>query len=160
MGGGITLQFALEKPDRLAGIVLVGTGARLRVAPEILTGVQTDLAGTSEKIARWCYAEGATPEELALYAQRTREAGSDVLHGDFTACDTFDRLPDVGKIELPTLIVVGEADRMTPVKYSERLHEQIAGSELVVVPGAGHMVMLEQPAAVRDAVRNFLDNLG
>ena len=46
---------------------------------------------------------------------------------------------------------------MTPVKFSQFLHEQIAGSQLVVVPGAGHMVMLEQPAAVAEAWRILVE---
>ena len=48
---------------------------------------------------------------------------------------------------------------MTPVKFSQFLHERIAGSQLVVVPGAGHMVMLEQPAAAAEAVAYFLTSL-
>ena len=68
------------------------------------------------------------------------------------ACDAFDRRADVSRIALPTLILCGDADRMTPVKFSQYLHEQIAGSQLVIVPGAGHMVMLEQPATVSEAV--------
>ena len=64
----------------------------------------------------------------------------------------------MSRIALPTLILCGDADRMTPVKFSQYLHEQIAGSQLVVVPGAGHMVMLEQPAAVAGR-RHFLTGL-
>ena len=62
-------------------------------------------------------------------------------------------------IALPTLILCSDADRMTPARFSQYLHEQIAGSQLVVVSGAGHMVMLEQPAAVAEAVAYFLTSL-
>ena len=48
---------------------------------------------------------------------------------------------------------------MAPARFSQYLHEQIAGSQLVGVPGAGHMVMLEQPAAVIEAVAYFLTSL-
>ena len=71
----------------------------------------------------------------------------------------FDRRADVNRIALPALILCGEADRMTPVKFSQFLHEQITGSQLVIVPGVGHMVMLEQPAAVAEAVAYFLTSL-
>jgi pimeloyl-ACP methyl ester carboxylesterase len=82
-----------------------------------------------------------------------------VIHDDFAACDAFDRRADVSRIALPALILCGDADRMTPVKFSQLLHGQIAGSQLVIVPGAGHMVMLEQPAAVTGAVMPFLTGL-
>ena len=75
------------------------------------------------------------------------------------ACDAFDRRADVSRIALPTLILCGDADRMTPVKFSQFLQKQIAGSQFIVVPGAGHMVMLEQPATAAEAVAYFLTSL-
>jgi pimeloyl-ACP methyl ester carboxylesterase len=159
MGGAITLEFALRYPARLVGLILVGTGARLRVAPEILAGILDDFAGTTELLAQRVHGEHVDPHLLRLYTRRLRETNPPVLHGDFLACDAFDRRADVSRITAPTLILCGEADRMTPVKFSQFLHEQIAGSQLVVVSGAGHMVMLEQPAAMAENVAAFLSNL-
>ncbi len=159
MGGAIALEFALRYPARLAGLILVGTGAKLRVAPEILTGVLDDNAGTTELLAQWAHGEHVEPNLLRLYTRRLREVNPQVIHDDFAACDAFDRRADVSRITTPTLILCGEADRMTPVKFSQYLHEQIAGCNLIVVPGAGHMVMLEQPAAVAEAVAQFLADL-
>ena len=98
------------------------------------------------------------PNLLRLYTRRLREVNPQIIHDDFAACDAFDRRADVSHITLPTLILCGEADRMTPVKLSQFLHEQITGSQLVIVPGAGHMVMLEQPAAVAENVAAFLSD--
>jgi pimeloyl-ACP methyl ester carboxylesterase len=159
MGGAIALEFALRYPARLAGLILVGTGAKLRVAPQILTGILNDPAGTTELLAQWAHGEHVDPNLLRLYVRRLREVEPQVLRDDFAACDAFDRRADVSRIVTPTLILCGEADRMTPIKYSRFLHEQIAGSQLVVVPGAGHMVMLEQPAAVAEAVAHSLTSL-
>lgn len=159
MGGAIAIEFALRYPGRLAGLILVGTGARLRVAPQILEGILADFAGTTELLTAWTHAESTEPNLRRLYLRRLREVDPCVLHGDFMACDAFDRRADVARITTPTLILCGDADRMTPVKYSQYLHEQIAGSQLVVVPGAGHMVMLEQPRVVAQAVAGFLASL-
>ncbi len=156
MGGAIAQEFALRYPGRLTGLLLVGTGARLRVAPQILAGILSDFSGTTELLAQWTHGEHTDPNLLRLYTRRLREVSPQVIHDDFVACDTFDRRADVSRITTPTLILCGDADRMTPVKYSQFLHEQIAGSQLVIVPGAGHMVMLEQPAAVARAVAAFL----
>ncbi len=159
MGGAIAIEFALRYPGRLAGLILVGTGARLRVAPQILEGILADFAGTTELLTAWTHAETTEPNLRRLYLRRLREVDPRVLHGDFAACDAFDRRTDIGRIAVPTLILCGSADRMTPVKYSQYLHEQIAGSQLVVVPDAGHMVMLEQPRLVARAVAAFLASL-
>ena len=159
MGGAIALEFALRYPARLAGLILVGTGAKLRVAPEILTGIVADFAGTAELMAQWAHGEHVDPNLLRLYTRRLREVDPRTLRADFLACDAFDRRVDVNCIALPTLILCSDADRMTPARFSQYLHEQIAGSQLVVVSGAGHMVMLEQPAAVAEAVAYFLTSL-
>jgi pimeloyl-ACP methyl ester carboxylesterase len=67
-----------------------------------------------------------------------------------------DSTPLLSTIHVPTLIVVGEADTLTPPALSEEMHRAIAGSELVVVPGAGHLSNLEQPEAFNGAVARFL----
>jgi pimeloyl-ACP methyl ester carboxylesterase len=158
MGGAIALEFALRYPARLAGFILVGTGAKLRVAPEILAGIRDDFQGTTELLAQWAHGEHVDPNLLRLYTRRLREVNPQIIHDDFAACDAFDRRADVSRIALPTLILCGDADRMTLVKFSQFLHEQIASSQLVVVPDAGHMVMLEQPAAVAENVAAFLSS--
>ena len=56
----------------------------------------------------------------------------------------------------PTLIICSDADCMTPVKFSQFLHKQIAGSQLIVVPGAGHMIQAEAPLAVNEAIAGWL----
>jgi pimeloyl-ACP methyl ester carboxylesterase len=68
----------------------------------------------------------------------------------------FDFTPDLGRVEKPTLLVVGEKDRTTTTRAARVLHEGIAGSELVVVPGAGHMSLVEAQDEYLEAVRGFL----
>lgn len=155
MGGAITQTIALEKPDWLKAIVLVGTGARLRVLPAIFDELKTNYPAYIENSVRRG-AASLPPEDV----QRRRAwlEGMDpmVIHGDFEACDTFDAMKDVHKIDLPTLIIVGRDDEMTPVKYSEYLHQQIAGSRLVVIEGAGHAVPMEKPDEVNRAIDEFV----
>lgn len=79
--------------------------------------------------------------------------------GALRTADAVIRRPDfsteLGRVRVPTLIVVGEADRATPTAEARRLHVGIAGLQLVVVPRAGHAVTVEQP----DAVTHALDRL-
>jgi proline iminopeptidase len=71
----------------------------------------------------------------------------------------FDYVPQLGRISKPTLVIVGEHDRTTTPRAARVLHEGIAGSELAVVPEAGHMSFVEQPEAYFAPVRQFLRRL-
>jgi proline iminopeptidase len=71
----------------------------------------------------------------------------------------FDFVPELGRISKPTLVIVGEHDRTTTPRAARALHEGIAGSELAVVPEAGHMSFVEQPEAYIGPVRQFLRRL-
>ena len=70
-----------------------------------------------------------------------------------------DSTPDLATIDVPTLVVVGDEDALTPTAEARRLHEGVRGSRLEVVAGAGHVSNLEQPAAFNGALRDFLASL-
>jgi len=156
MGGAIAIEYALRHGGRLGGLILLSAGARLRVAPQLLSGLLTDFDATVDLLVRWMYGAGADPNLLRLGARRLREVRPETLHADFRACDAFDRRADVGRIDTPTLILCGDADVMTPLKGSEFLRAQISGAQLVVIPGGGHMVALQQPGVVAGQVAAWL----
>jgi pimeloyl-ACP methyl ester carboxylesterase len=157
MGGAVALTLALERADRVAGLVLVATGARLRVAPAILERVPSGFEAALDIVTRYAWSPGTPPALIELGRQRLREASPDVLLGDLVACDRFDVMERLKEIDIPTLVVTGSADQLTPVKYARFLAEHIAGACLATIEGAGHMVMLEQPDEVAEAVRGFLE---
>lgn len=159
MGGAIVIEYALRHPRRLAGLALLSTGARLRVAPQILAGIENDFEATVDLLVRWMYGERADPNLLRLGARRLREVKPEVLQADFVACDAFDRRAEVSRIDLPTLILCGDADVMTPLRSSEHLRDQISKSQLVVISGAGHMAALQQPQVVAQHLEAFLARL-
>jgi pimeloyl-ACP methyl ester carboxylesterase len=162
MGGAIALTLAIEAPDRVAGLLLVGTGARLRVAPAILEASgdparSAELAGT---MAAASFGPGASPDLRAAYAREVAAQPAGILHGDFTACDAFDAMDRLDRVRAPTFVVVGSEDRFTPPKYAAFLRERLPGKGILVVPGAGHMVALEAPAEVVGAAASLLEALG
>jgi pimeloyl-ACP methyl ester carboxylesterase len=156
MGGAIAQTLALDLADCVDGLVLVGTGARLRVAPAILEGIRSDFEQSVDVIARFAWSPDAPPTLTKLGRQALLETGPDVLWGDFVACDRFDVMKQVGEIKVPTLVIAGSADQLTPVKYARFLAESIPGARLATIEGAGHMMMLERPAEVVKAIREFL----
>jgi len=158
MGGAIAIEFTLRTLTS-AGLVLVGTGARLRVHPDIMSKLKGSYEEACRFIAAWSVSPSCDPVIRDRIAQEMLKVGADVTYGDFLACNSFDRMDDLERIRNPTLIVCGADDRMTPVKYSLYLHEKIRNSRLVVVPGAGHMVMLEKHRELNYAIETFLSAL-
>lgn len=159
MGGAIALEFALHYPNRLAGLILVGTGAKLRVALSILDGLRADFATTAQTIADWSHHKSAPEQMRRLYVQRMLENDPEVVYADFYACDQFDRRSDVSRIDTPALVVCGSEDLMTPPRFSEYLAAQMPHARLVLVPNAGHMLPLEAPDELAKAAARFLATL-
>ncbi|MBN1978434.1 MAG: alpha/beta fold hydrolase, partial [Anaerolineae bacterium] len=109
MGGAVALTMALDSPERVTGLVLVATGARLRVAPAILEQIPTDFEAALDVITRYAWSPEAPSGLVDLGRERLREAGPEVLLGDLTACDRFDVMERVGEIDAPALVVAGSA---------------------------------------------------
>ncbi len=154
MGGAIALDFALTYQAYLAGLILVSTGAKLRVDPARLESYRN-----GEFRAEWARMSYSPAASSLLVEKGVAEAlavDPAVRYADFLACDRFDVISRLGEIVTPALVVCGLDDVATPVKFSQHLAENIAGAELVLLPGTAHMAMLEQPQAVNEAMLNFL----
>ena len=158
MGGAIAIELALSGRD-LRALVLVGTGARLRVRPEFLAKIQQNYEEAAKLLASWSVSSSADSVLVERMAGDIMKVKPEVTLGDFMACDKFDRMDRVEEITCPTLVVCGDEDRMTPKKYSEYLHERIKGSVLAIIPGAGHGVMLEKPRDFNRVLESFFDSL-
>ena len=156
MGGAIALDYALRFPQDLAGLVLIGTGARLRVHPDYLNRCLDDAQWRAEAPA---YYEAINRQLAPQLAARALQSGPMVERNDLLACDRFDVMERVREIAIPSLVIVGADDVMTPVRYAEYLGRELPDAEVVVVPGSGHFVTLEQPAAVNTAIARFLERL-
>jgi len=157
MGGAIAQCLALEHRDRARGLVLIGTGPRLRVNPQLINGVVNDRDATIESLTRWMWSKNAGAELREQSAKIMRQTQPSVIAGDFLACDRFDVRERLDEIVCPTLIVAGENDKMTPVALSQELAKRIPRSELVIVPGGSHMTMLEDSEMVVAAIEDWTE---
>ncbi len=158
MGGAISQTLALDNPERVLGLGLVGTGARLRVLPAILEGTLQDFATTAHLVTEAEFAAHADARLMQLSEKQLLECSPQVVHDDFAACNEFDVMARVAGIAVPTLVICGKDDRMTPVKYAEFLSARIPGARLDLIDGAGHLVMVEQPEAVSRALREWISS--
>jgi pimeloyl-ACP methyl ester carboxylesterase len=157
MGGLIAMSLAISHPDLVKGLILITTGARLRVSPEILEWIMVNKERTVKMMMTLMAFSKKTPSVLVDGAvAEMMKAPAETIFGDFFACDRADIMEEVKKIEAPTLVICGLEDRLTPPAYSEYLNRAIRGSKLVSIPEAGHMVILEKPEEVNRAIEAFV----
>jgi pimeloyl-ACP methyl ester carboxylesterase len=159
MGGGIALDVVLRYPGRVAGLGLVATGARLRVAPAILDGILENKEAAVRLICDSAFGPEAPQDTVRLGRRQMGETPAEVLYRDFVACDSFDVMGRLGEITTPALVLCGTKDWLTPSKYSVYLRDNIVQATLHLVEGAGHMVMVERPASVVQVLTQFVDGL-
>ena len=159
MGGAIVQTLALSHPEMIKGIVLVGTGARLKVFPMILNGIKDDFEKTVRQINQFTYSRKVSPAFIERGIAEMLRCRPEVLYGDFLACDQFDLMNEIEKIVLPTLILCGDNDQLAPLKYSQFLQSRIKGSKMEILPDAGHMVMMESPQLFNEKIREFIREL-
>ncbi|RYJ05808.1 MAG: alpha/beta hydrolase [Actinomycetales bacterium] len=175
MGGMTLMELAGREPKlfgtRVVATMLIGTSSGrliheapalaklaplLRVASPVLDWGRGFNSRTLMK--RWAVGPGASDAAVDMTDLMIRQARTQVLldfYPNFVTLDTTSGLVDLGRV--PTVVLCGTKDMLTPFKHSRRLAETIPGSTLVAVEGAGHMVMLEQPGRVTEALQGLLE---
>jgi pimeloyl-ACP methyl ester carboxylesterase len=152
LGGLVAQRLALGSPELVAGLVLIATAPRVRPHPDF---VRAALTGDFDLEAlRASFGKG-TPravQDLVLSElPKTR-----LPEGATSFMDDLDLREEISALSVPTLIVTGDDDVIISPRHSRWLHQRIAGSTLLVVPGAGHYVQVEQPEQVALALNRFL----
>lgn len=157
MGGAIAMDFALRYPNKLNGLILIGTGARLRVAPSILN---TFAAGELlPQFISYAYSDTASPDLIKQAEIEMANTDPSIYYNDFLACDMFNYSEHIQAINTPTLVLGATADRLTPPKYSHYLAENIPNSQLQIIEQAGHMMMLEKPQQTNASIEKFITSI-
>lgn len=157
MGGGIVMSFALTYPELLKSIILICTGAKLRVLPEILNEILNKKEATVRMIMMdYAFSRKAPQKMRDNGFKDMMKCSVETIYQGFSACDKFNVINSLDKINLPTLVIGGKDDLLTPPAFSEYLHRKIKGSVLVLVEDAGHMIMVEQSDIVNKAIEDFI----
>jgi pimeloyl-ACP methyl ester carboxylesterase len=157
-GGAIALMYALECSQELRGIIIIGSGARLRVHPRYLAKLEEAIKGNLQEWYQEMVAgHSLTPKDYQREVIEKRQAiGPAVMLNDFICCDKFDLMDKVQDIKLPALIMCGELDVMTPVKYANYLGNKLANSRVLIIPQATHLVFAEKSEVVNKAIEDFV----
>ncbi len=159
LGGGIALLYGLKYPEDLKGLIIIGSGARLRVHPMFLGALEEAIKTGSMPEGFPDMSESLPPEVRDVVREKMRAIGPAVQLNDLLCCDKFDIMDRVHEIRLPTLALCGTQDEMTPVKYTKYLADKIQGARAVIIEGATHGVFVEKPDEVNKAIEEFLNSL-
>jgi pimeloyl-ACP methyl ester carboxylesterase len=159
MGGAIALQAALGGIKGLEALVLLGTGARLRISPAIFEGIGGRFREFAPELVGWmtsAVSSDVLRDDITSDVLSTRPA---TFLSDFHACNGFDVMNRLDAIRVSTLVINGDDDRLTPLKYGEYLAANIPGAVLKIIHGAGHLAMLEKPTEVNAVIAAFVHSL-
>lgn len=167
MGGYLAFAIWRRHPQRVRGLILADTkapadtleGQEKRVAMQakaatdgagaIADAMMPGMVGKTTRASR--------PQALAFLDEMLRRQSVSAIHDALDAMRTRpDSTPTLATITVPTLIVCGEEDTLTPVKESEAMHAAIADSQLAIIPSAGHASCVEQPAPFNALLAGFL----
>jgi pimeloyl-ACP methyl ester carboxylesterase len=162
MGSLVALETAARHPHKVAALGLIAVAAPMAVSAELLNAAAANDHAAIDMISLWGYGYHATLggcEMPGLWmlggAERLLEsAGAGVLFADLSACNDYrDALAAAAKLTVPTIVILGSRDLMTPAKSGKAVAAAIPGCRLTVLEGAGHMLMSERPDEVLAALR-------
>jgi len=166
MGGYIVFEMLRQAPERVTRLALIDTMARLD-APDRLVkrhdSIRLTQAGKHRQLVAANYADSVHPRHANdatirdISLRMAADNGPEVYIRHLQAIiDRPDSLPLLSSIRVPTTIIVGEADTITPVEDAHAMADAIPNANLVTIAGAGHMSPTEQPAAVAAALVGWL----
>jgi pimeloyl-ACP methyl ester carboxylesterase len=162
MGSLIAIETSARHPDKVSGLSLVGTAATMTVAPDLLNAALANETAAIDMVSIWGLGfrselGGSLAPGLWMHhgAQRVLErTAPGVLHSDLAACNAYQNaLAAAASVKVPTTVILGERDMMTPAKAGKTLAAAIPNARTIVLPGAGHMMMVEQPDELLAALR-------
>jgi pimeloyl-ACP methyl ester carboxylesterase len=154
MGSLIALETAARHPAKISALGLIGTAAAMSVGPDLLKAAEANDRAAVDMVSIWglgYQAElgGSLAPGLWMHsgAQRVLEqCRPGVLFNDLSACNAYQNaLAAAAKVTVPTTLILGERDMMTPAKAGKALAAALPNSRTVVLRGAGHMMMVERP---------------
>ena len=157
MGGLIALRLAELHPARVEALVLVTTGARIRVNPIVYEALSRTADAARRLMSATAFAGSAAPAIVETAIASWPYCTAEVASADFAACDAFDGTAAAPRIGAPALVVVASEDRLTPPSLGAKLAGALPHARLCEIGGAGHMLPVEQPAALAQAMSHFLD---
>jgi pimeloyl-ACP methyl ester carboxylesterase len=163
MGSLIALEAAARHPGKVTRLDLMGTAGTMTVGPDLLKDAEANQHSAIDMVSIWglgfrAELGGSLAPGLWMHsgAQRVLEATKPgVLFADLNACNTYQNaLTAAAQLEIPVTLILGERDMMTPAKAGKTLAAALKNARTVILPGTGHMMMVERPDDVLAALQH------
>ncbi|HDQ04558.1 MAG TPA: alpha/beta hydrolase [Deltaproteobacteria bacterium] len=155
LGAAIALTFAAEFGSMIKGIAAVGGGLKMPVNPAIFELLKKEPETAFELMCKFSLAKENRDKLAEPLKKSMAVANIEALYNDLVACDKMDLTEKVKIINLPSMIMCGEEDKMTPPQLSRDIAASIKGSKTCFIKNAGHMVMMENPEEFNKALIDF-----
>jgi pimeloyl-ACP methyl ester carboxylesterase len=162
MGSLIALEMAARHPGKVSALSLIGTAAAMTVGPDLLKAAEANDQAAIDMVSIWglgfdAELGGSLAPGLWMHggAQRVlQHCKPGVLFRDLSACNAYqDALAAAAKVTVPTTVILGERDMMTPARAGKTLAAAIPDARTVMLAGAGHMLMAERPDELLAALK-------
>jgi len=163
MGSLIALETAARHPAKISALSLIGTAAAMTVGPDLLAAAEANDSAAVDMVSIWglgfrAELGGSLAPGLWMHGEAQsvpRHCQPGVLFNDLSACNSYQNAnAAAAQVTVPTTLILGERDMMTPAKAGKALGAAIANSRVVVLPGAGHTMMAERPDQLLAALRS------
>ncbi len=160
LGAAVALDYALAYPDAVRGLVICSAGAAFSFPDAFLENARLVTEGKRRRdFDPKAFAEGADPGLMRKAFMAGMKTDPRATYGDLLACAEWQRQGDLSRIEAPTLVVHGEADREQVIAEANRLVGILPNATKAVVTQAGQMILYEQPEALASEITAFLEKL-
>lgn len=156
-GALVALDCAARHPERIGAIGLIAVSAPMPVNPAVLTAARDTPAEAIEMLTEFGFPKhqdsAGPPAGQAATRTLLETASAGALFADLVACDHYSSgLKRAAEATLPARLVLGEYDRLTPMRHATPLIDALGNPAVTIVPAAGHMLLAETPAAVVEAL--------
>jgi pimeloyl-ACP methyl ester carboxylesterase len=162
MGSLIALETAVRHPNKVSGLGLIAIAAPMRVSDDLLNAAKANDHAAIDMMSIWGEGYRATIGGslapglwmLGGAGRLLERAPAGVIFADLSACNAYaDALASAAKVTVPSIVIQGSRDVMTPLKGGKAVAAAIPGCRLAMIEGAGHMLMSERPEDVLAALR-------
>jgi pimeloyl-ACP methyl ester carboxylesterase len=160
MGGAVALQYALDHPDGVRALILIGSFAHLPIPDDRVDAVRRVTEGKARReFTRDAYSPATSGDIVRKGIMEDIKTDPRAQLGDILACREFDARERLARISLPVLVLVGEDEIEAIATACDALVEGLPDARKVVIPKGGHMVHFEQPEATAAEIERFLGEL-
>ena len=155
------LEYAFKYKERLKKLVFVGGSNKMPVHPDLIDLAQNGDSDAVKLMMKWGYEGskkfiGGNPVEKIIQSPRDI---SEILAVDLNACNNYSNGSEAAKtIKLPTLLILGELDKMVNLEVGKKFSDLLENSKTHVINGCGHMIMIEKAFEMREKILKFLNS--